>query len=85
MMRCLFFIKAKFNFIITAKHIPAAYITIRGANDDLFFVLESQIPLTREQFIKMTKENSQQQESIPVVTLGTASGSEWPTASACGV
>ena len=44
----------------------AAYTTIRGSNEGPFFVLENQAPLTREQFVK---KNSQQQESIPVVTL----------------
>ena len=34
----------------------AAYTTIRGSNEGPFFVLENQTPLTREQFVKMTKE-----------------------------
>ena len=34
----------------------AAYTTIRGSNEEPFYVLENQAPLTREQFIKMTKE-----------------------------
>lgn len=34
----------------------AAYTTIRGNHKGPFFVLENQAPLTREQFVKLTKE-----------------------------
>ena len=34
----------------------AAYITIRGSNEGPFFLLENQIPLTRDRFVKMTRD-----------------------------
>ena len=33
----------------------ATYTTIRGTNDGPFFVLENRAPLTREQFVMLTK------------------------------
>ena len=34
----------------------AAYITIRGSNEGPFFLLQYQAPLTREHFVKMTRD-----------------------------
>ena len=52
----------------------AAYMTIRGSNNGPFFMLKNRTPLTREQFVEMTKEKKQQQESVPVVTPDTVLG-----------
>ena len=37
----------------------AAYTTLRGSNEGPFFVLENRAPLTRERFVRMTKEKWQ--------------------------
>ena len=34
----------------------AAYITIRGSNEGPFFLLQNQAPLTRERFVKITRD-----------------------------
>ena len=64
----------------------AAYTTIRGSDNGPFFMLENRTPLTREQFVKMTKEKL----AAAGIDSSCYSGHSFrigaaTTASACGV
>ena len=66
----------------------AAYVTIRGTSKGPFFILENQIPLARECFVKMTREKfmaagvdaTHMHYSGHSFRIGAAT-----TASACGI
>ena len=63
----------------------AACVTIRGSNNGPFFMLKNRTPLTREQFVEMTKEKTAAGISSSCYPGHSFRIGAATTASACGV